>query len=382
MIPTDLATRLKSLLDLPLPQVTGVSPTRSPSPDLSSGQRFTAQIAQPLPDGTYRALVAGRSLTLSLPQSVKNGDVLELVVTHATPQAVYARLLEPAAQDPQKPTLSVTARLISQLLTGRESAETPAALNEGNPLLPRPPQSGAQLAPLLQRAVAESGMFYEAHQAQWVDGKLSTAQLLAEPQAKLTSPPPPQTPSSPVTPSATAAALQTPETTRATNQASLSAASQQADAAERNDLATNVTRSSGGSADEKAVISQLVPRDLAPLVLNQLDALATQQLTWQGQIWPGQNMQWSIEQPPDDARGRGASEDETEWRSTLRVTLPSLGGVEARMYLTAAGIAVRFVATDDAAVARLNAALPALGDALDAAGIPLTGAAVSRETPA
>jgi len=372
MIPTDLATRLKALLDLPLPQVGSVAPTRSVSPELSPGQRFTAQISQPLPDGTFKALVAGRSLTLSLPQSVKNGDVLELVVTHSTPQAVFARLLEPASQDQPKASLSPAARLISQLLTGKESAESPTALNEGNPILPRPPQNGAQLAPLLQRAVAQSGMFYEAHQAQWIEGKLSIAQLLAEPQGRLgqaaQSAATEQANGNPAMPARQANDLAAP--------ALRAAAAQQA--AEHAEVADVATRASAQNGD-KGLVSQMVPRELAPIVLNQLDALTTQQLTWQGQIWPGQTMEWRIDQPPDDAHGRGADEEQAEWRSSLRVTLPSLGGVEARLFLTSAGVAIHFAADSEASVGRLNAALDELGSALDAVGVPLTGAAVAYE---
>jgi len=372
MIPTDLATRLKALLDLPLPQVGSVAPTRSVSPELLPGQRFTAQISQPLPDGTFKALVAGRSLTLSLPQSVKNGDVLELVVTHSTPQAVFARLLEPASQDQPKASLSPAARLISQLLTGKESAESPTALNEGNPILPRPPQNGAQLAPLLQRAVAQSGMFYEAHQAQWIEGKLSIAQLLAEPQGRLgqaaQSAATEQANGNPAMPARQANDLATP--------ALRAAAAQQA--AEHAEVADVATRASAQNGD-KGLVSQMVPRELAPIVLNQLDALTTQQLTWQGQIWPGQTMEWRIDQPPDDAHGRGADEEQAEWRSSLRVTLPSLGGVEARLFLTSAGVAIHFAADSEASVGRLNAALDELGSALDAVGVPLTGAAVAYE---
>ncbi|QSI75315.1 flagellar hook-length control protein FliK [Niveibacterium microcysteis] len=377
MIPTDLATRLRALLDLPLPQVGSVTPTRSVSPELSPGQRFTAQIAQPLPDGTFKALVAGRSLTLSLPQSVKNGDVLELVVTHSTPQAVFARLLEPAAQEQSKANLSPAARLISQLLTGKESAESPTALNEGNPILQRPPQNGAQLAPLLQRAVAQSGMFYEAHQAQWVEGKLSTAQLLAEPQGRLGQTALPAGPEQ-------SASAQT-EQNRVPNEASTQAPSRPVTVAqtnvqtERAEVADAAGRTAA-STSEKGLVSQMVPRELAPIVLNQLDALTTQQLTWQGQIWPGQTMEWRIEQPPDDAHGRGADQEPAEWRSSLRVTLPSLGGVEARLFLTSAGVAIHFAADSEASVGRLNAALNELGSALDAVGVPLTGAAVAHET--
>ena len=41
--------------------------------------------------------------------------------------------------------------------------------------------------PLLKQAITTSGMFYESHQAEWVEGRYSKEQLLQEPQGKLAS---------------------------------------------------------------------------------------------------------------------------------------------------------------------------------------------------
>ena len=41
---------------------------------------------------------------------------------------------------------------------------------------------------MLKQAITQSGMFYEAHQAEWVEGRLAKATLLQEPQGKLSSP--------------------------------------------------------------------------------------------------------------------------------------------------------------------------------------------------
>lgn len=386
MIPTDLAIRIKNLLDLPLPEVGKATPVRDVSPELTPGQRFTAQVTQPLPDGTFRAIVAGRTLTLSLPKSVKNGDVLELVVTRTTPEAIFARTTEALTQQQPAATLSTTGRLISHLLTGREGSPQPAPLNAGAPLLPEPPKSGAALAPLLQRAVSGSGVFYEAHQAQWVEGKFPFAQLLAEPQAKLlqSQAPKPQTNSDTATrphaqaeeSDATQAATRQPP---AASSAPAGAAAQSGQAAMAERAEQAAAKSGVAQTSERGMLAQLVPREIAPLVLNQLESLVNQQMSWQGQIWPGQTMEWRIEQPPDDAHGRGAEGEEAQWRTSLKVSLPSLGGVEARLHLTASGVAIRFAAEDEDAVRRLKAELPALGSSLEAVGVPLTGAAVAHE---
>ena len=90
MIPTDLAARLRILTESLVNPVSPVHEISADLPELPVGQRFTARIESALPDGTFRALVAGRSLTLALPQSAKPGDALELVVTASTPRLIVA----------------------------------------------------------------------------------------------------------------------------------------------------------------------------------------------------------------------------------------------------------------------------------------------------
>jgi hypothetical protein len=56
--------------------------------------------------------------------------------------------------------------------------------------------------------------------------------------------------------------------------------------------------------------------------------------------------------------------------------MPRLGGIEAQIIVTTAGVAVR-VSTDNVQAAdQLREGGAALGDALEAAGVPLTGFAV------
>jgi hypothetical protein len=58
-------------------------------------------------------------------------------------------------------------------------------LNGNQPIAAGPPNNAQDLLPLLKQAISESGMFYEAHQAEWVEGRYSKAQLLQEPQGRL-----------------------------------------------------------------------------------------------------------------------------------------------------------------------------------------------------
>ena len=68
------------------------------------------------------------------------------------------------------------------------------------------------------------------------------------------------------------------------------------------------------------------------VVQQQLEALATQHFAWQGQIWPGQEMRWEIE---EENRHRSQSDEDIKehWKTRLNLRLPTLGGVNAQIQL-------------------------------------------------
>ncbi len=357
MIPGDLAARLRMLTEAsffqgeptvaPLARVKRIS---EHLPDFAPGQRIVANLQATSADDTFLARVNGREVTLALPQSVKAGDTLELIVSHVTPRAVFATLAQPTtdtAAAASRPALSQTGKLISFLLTGQPAAET-ASLAGGEPLLASPPSPGAgaaQLAARLGNAVGQSGLFYESHQARWLAGQVDTTSLKQEPQGRFAV--------APATAESASASV-----TVATNDAT-------------------VATTQRPVADSPSPI----PERLLPLVHQQLDAIATQHMVWQGQVWPGQMMEWEIEDPEQD---RAAAEEGAEpyWNTTLRLTLPGLGGVEARLHLTPAGVAMRLIADSDSTRNALDAGQQQLADALAAANVPLTGlVAERRSTP-
>ncbi|MBX3683611.1 MAG: flagellar hook-length control protein FliK, partial [Thauera sp.] len=148
-------------------------------------------------------------------------------------------------------------------------------------------------------------------------------------------------------------------------------------AASRSAADTEANRSASTTAraalDETAAPRPgAIPERLMPVVHQQLDALATQQYVWQGQAWPGQNFEWWIEDPQHEGEHAG-EEPENTWNTTLRLTLPRLGGVEARLHLTPAGVALRLVADDRATLQTLDGGAAALASALEAANLKLTG---------
>lgn len=430
MIPSDLAARLRMLTEASFfdsePPIQGPARVREIQarlPELAPGERFTATLQRALPDGTFQAIVAGRTYTLALNHPAKSGDTLELVAMRSSANTVFAQLADPrqqaaaAAGEAARPALSPVGRLIGFLLTG-QPAPKPAELAAGRPLLPAPPAPGgaAALAPVLQQAIARSGLFYESHQKQWLSGKLDARALLQEPQGQLmpqrpgpalnpASGPQAPPPAAPTPAGGLAAALGAPLPSGQTGiQASAlllpgahpaaepdasappheqatplrsvpepgrSTAAQAPVAMDAGDTEASerAAAASGPAAGPRAAT---IPERLVPVVHQQLDALATQNYVWQGQVWPGQMMEWEIEDPERDARETG-EEAPTEWKTTLRLTLPRLGGLEARLVLTAAGVALRLAADEDETVGALIAAREALDRSLAAANLPLTG---------
>ncbi len=381
MIPSDLAARLRVMMEAAVQPPSVVRELPSDLPPYSPGQRFSANIQSALPDGTFRAIVAGRTVTLSLPQSAMAGDALELVVIDRTPRTIIATQVAPSTENQSAPTSSTTlsraAQLIGTLLTGTGATPGRAApLARNAPILPAPPQTGQALAPLLQRAVSESGIFYESHQAQWVTGRLPLSALLREPQAQ----------HSPLPQAGTEAAdaLAARAVDLATRrQATAPAANLTLAALEAgpNAATTRLHEEARNAAAPSAAMAPTLPDDLATLVRHQLDVLANQHVLWLGQVWPGQEMDWEIRDATRERNADGA-DDPAAWTTNLRMALPRLGGIAATVSLSTAGVAVNLRAAEDPSADILKAGADDLAASLGALGVPLLALKVEHGEPA
>jgi len=117
--------------------------------------------------------------------------------------------------------------------------------------------------------------------------------------------------------------------------------------------------------------------DAAALVRAQLEALASGQVQWQGEAWPGADLHWTIRHEPAD----GAGEVPDAWSTRLLLDLPALGPVEATLRLVPAGLDVRLRAAQDGAAAHLLANGHTFANSLAAAGLALTGLKVLAGLP-
>jgi len=372
MIPADVASRLQLAADANLRQVAPSQEISDKLSDLIPGQRVLAEIQALLPNGTYRAIINQRDITLALPFSAKAGDSLELEVVDSDGKISLAVISRPTSKEianlPSESvptTLSRTGQLIGNLLakdSEGKSTLTPTPLNGNQPIAAAPPRTAQDLIPLLKQAITQSGMFYESHQADWAGGQLDKAALLQEPQGKLppTHPPP--------------LALSSGQPDFAAGAAADSWQLQGVGPETGNNRTSPTTPSA-----QTLSPPHIVAPEVLPLVQQQLEALATQNFSWHGQVWPGQEMRWEIE---EDAAQREQASDDTasNWQTRLRLTLPHLGEVDAQIRLQGNQISLALMAGNLETQELLRASTNTLRSQLDDAGLALAAIGVSAVT--
>lgn len=374
LIPPDAGLQLKPHAEAHLQPLSPARPTPVDLPELQTGQSFTARIQEAMPENIYKALVAGKQLTLHLPEGAKAGDLLELVVVDRTARMLIAHQVQrgaPAEAGQQVypfATISRAAQMIGQLLVPEGEAPAPTQLNRGQPLLTQAQPTAQNLLPALRNAVSQSGMFYESHQAQWVAGKLPLSGLLQEPQGQLSNP----------------ALLAAHRIAQEALRMSGAGAETTGRPIQPTALATPAAATGIEGTESKqasaAAISQSVPEALRPLVQQQLEAAAGQRLMWQGAVWPGQTMDWEIEWEQRREEGRSSADDDNErWRTTLALTTPRLGRINATLQLDGGGVRIAIAAPNTGSAGDLRDAVPKLAAALGEAGVPLLAMQVKHE---
>lgn len=213
--------------------------------------------------------------------------------------------------------LSAVARLLGDAaVAGQGAAPT---ISPSAPLLPHPPPVAAELALALQRSIADSGLFYESHLAQWTLQQYPQQQLQSEPQAQW--------------------------------HGILAAA----------DAAATGPGTAASAQQSNAVMPPL-PDQAASLLRLQLQTLVAQQIVWQGEPWPGQAASIHI---ADDSTAAHTGIQKT-WRTRLELTLPLLGTVNATIALTGQHLDVALRSDSGDSAERLRATAQSLAAALDA----------------
>lgn len=298
-------------------------------------QKFLVNVKEQLPNGNFAVLIDGQDLQLHLPQNTRPGSRLELVL--------IGRDLNLKSGDAQAAgtsagvELSKTGRFLGALTQDAARAlATP--LTNTTPLLATSPINQPQFPALLQQAMAHSGLFYESHQAQWIAGKRPLEQLLKEPQSRL----------------------------GATASSSNASSPESMALSEVEPTATGILR----SADTPVHAQSLT------LVQQQLNVLETGQLTWRGEVWPGQPVTWDITQQPSPGN---ETTESPRWQTRLRLTLPKLGEIIATIGFDTRGVQIALNARDAETLVLMQNDRQPLAAAMETAGLNVLGVEVQRD---
>ena len=304
IIKTDLiATQTQVTPITPVTPVTAIPDPQSAFPEFAQGQKYQALIETRLFNGNSRVLVAGKLLQMHLPDNFQPGNKLELVFISQEPKLKFLILNEaPLDTGKNNTSISTTGRFLGALMQDTLK-QTPASITTTNtvttlsltsptPILTGPSINSTELPGLLQKAIVQSGLFYESHQAQWVNGEYTLENLHQEPQGKLV--------------------LVTA------------------------DLPAAKVAASALLSPEISVHTQTIP-----LVQQQLTALETGHLFWRGEIWSGQPMEWDIHEHSQEKDKENESDQVAQWRTQLRLSMPQLGDITATITLNAQGINIK-----------------------------------------
>ena len=410
MIHNDIQHQLALLVKTSAPPLIEVVQSPTETPQWVPGQRLPAHVIASLSNGRFQVQVEDQVLDMNLPRNSEPGQKLELTFISSSPRLTFA-LTSDLAPDLARAMpansgviLSETAKFLGALLQrGSQDAAAPATLvKTAAPVLPGPPAEPKIFANALRNAISQSGLFYESHQAQWVSGERSLTSFMQEPQAKL---PVLANPNALNIPSA----LNTPNPLKSLNtpnpaQAAQSNSALQPNAASRptdgqlppgnsvqpppllktGESAANTMRElavSQTSAHRSAELNPTSFRELVhplavPLINQQLEALDSRQIIWQGQVWPGQEMDWEIEE--DGSHGAGDDDETPRWRTRLHLDLPGLGEVTARLAIDAGGVRIEMTTERNDSAALLHGKIGQLARSMEASGLKVAGLLVQQ----
>ena len=355
---------------------------------LTVGQEVAARVLSDRAGGRFLALIDGRQVEVVLPPGARAGDTVRLTVTAEQPRlvlsgrgearagvaagaqgaaAVPAGLPSASGLAASDVSLSASGRALTRLVADISAAAAGASAADANapaadaagpdavgprttpaaPLIARPAGGRAELAGQLAGALARtfsgSGLFYESHQAQWVAGERSLDSLRQEPQGRL-----------PPLPAVTAGALD---------------AARMASAGLREPTAP--TQPMSAPPQGSSALVGVVDPASASLVQQQLATLDAGSAGWTGLVLPGMPARIAVQERPRPSGEEtdAAPEAAADWSTTVSVTLPRLGTIDARLLLRGDRVMLSVAAGEGSGVDELAAARQQLLDALAAAGL-------------
>ena len=307
------------------------------------GQQLKGDVLAALGGGHFLLQIAEQLYEFNLSKRIRPGDRLTLffITNDPTPTFLVTRFGLRGDS-----TLSETSRWVNGFLgTTPEKAPISGVFNILRILLSGMSADALQVSETLRRGVRESGMFYESHLARWFSGDYSLEDIFKEPQGAL----------SPFKQSAIAA-------------------KPAIDGGKENilsGLAKNISMSAMETAFKKAGDARDSDRGIdercLPLVRDQLETLRSGQLILRGEFFAGQPFEWRVSER--EAGHKSADAGERDWNTTIKVNLPRLGAVTAKLSLNSNKVAIDLQTDNPASCAVFDQGRELLAEQLQAAGL-------------
>lgn len=353
MIHNDVLNQLQFLIKTAAPPLLEVQTRPADLPVWTPGQKLPAYVLSQQPNGRFAVLVQEHVLDMNLPRNTQPGQNLELTFVANQPRLTFVLSSQIAQQLPQQQaggrvSLSEAAKYLGGLLQKLAQGQVDESGRSARtaPLLAGAPTDAKALAVALKSALSQSGLFYESHQAQWVAGERPLASLLQEPQGQLSRLVQQQGP-------------------------------QQGPQGEAARVASVATEAQPMPRAEKAAgTNELVHPQTQNILQQQLTAIDSRQVVWQGQVWPGQDMKWEVEER--EARNPEAESEAAPWQTRLSLNLPGLGEVIAVVALQGQDIRVQFHVARPETAELMKREQVRLHDNLQARGLSMQAMTVDR----
>lgn len=281
---------------------------------LVKGQDYYAHVLSKLDQKTFQVEVGGAIVQMEMNPSLNVGQTILMKYVQDSPHPTFLMsssqqlgeetvalkyglpISEPLSIPIEtKAELSQAANIIEQYLSEAKNQGVGSEY-EASRVITNTPGLPAVVANDLKQALSKTGLFYESHLVDSIEGNRSLSEIRQEPQ----------------------------------------------------------------NQSEKTIPS---------IVSQQLNIIETQSLSWHGEVWPGQMMQWGIHVVDDDKSnhgksGSGSRDDNSFVSSEFTLHLPNLGKVSAKIILMNGRMKINILADEHQTIQTLKNKSPVLFKAI------------------
>ncbi|MFZ6725981.1 flagellar hook-length control protein FliK [Undibacterium sp. MH2W] len=323
---------MSNRLDSATSQITAIGAPSRTTPTESGSSKdptsVTVQVLAKLSETSFSVKVNGQSTVLVLPPNTQIGATITLDTKIQQLQQLQQNELQDASSSTkatiqERPPVNIAALSAAQVLSEASTDTTTSGLLSSQIQLsdfsrlidtllrtdttrqttdiattapvfttPTSMQDTHLIATALQQQIGNTGLFYESHLAEWINGKRELSAIQAEPQANLPS------------------------------------------IDEKGLPATN--------SDAAAF------KEIIHLVKQQLHSLENDTVKWQGDLLPGHRVELDIRREHSSKKNAFLpAESDAHWYSVVRFSLPALGTVTARIGLHGKQLNVSLQAQDE-----------------------------------